>query len=179
MKPTIQNVDLLLGLKPLEVARYLKSHGWHEQSQVDEKASIWTLESNSKQEFEIVLPLKPEIPGFPLRLYEVVKTLELAENRSYFQILGDLVTEAANIQVQGVITQLEKVADTRRITLMGCALGKFRKIQFELTAADYSLAIKAYQERLPVICSGDLIKEDNVFILKNPHDFTLDEFWKN
>jgi hypothetical protein len=62
---------------------------------------------------------------------------------------------------------------------MGCAVGKFRKIQFELTAADYSLAIKAYQERLPVICSGDLIKEDNVFILKNPHGFALDEFWRN
>jgi hypothetical protein len=89
-----------------------------------------------------------------------------------------LVTEAANIRVQAVITQLEKVADTGIITLMGCAIDKFRKIQLELTAADYTLAVKAYQERLPVACTGDLIKENNVFILKNPRDFTLDESWK-
>jgi hypothetical protein len=178
MKTTIQDVDLLLGLKPLEVARYLKAHGWHEQSQIDEKASIWTFNSDSEQDFEIFLPLQPEIPGFPLRLYEVVQTLELVERRSYFQILGDLVTEAANIRVQGIITQLEKVADTGIITLMGCAVGKFRKIQIELTAADYTLAVKAYQERLPVACTGYLIKENNVFILKNPRDFTLDESWK-
>lgn len=179
MKPTIQNVDLLLGLKPLEVARYLKSHGWQEQSQIDEKTSIWTFNSDPEQEFEIFLPLKPEIPGFPLRIYELVQTLELVESRSYFQILGDLVTEAANIQVQGVITQLEKGHDSGIITLMGCAVGKFRKIQFKLTAAGYSIAVKAYQERLPVVCTGDLIKENNVFILKNPRDFTLDESWKN
>lgn len=179
MKPTIQNVDLLLGLKPLEVARYLKSHGWHEQSQIDEKASIWTFNSDSEQEFEIFLPLKPEIPGFPLRIYEVVQTLELVERRSSFQILGDLVTEAANIPVQGVITQLAKIDDAGIITLMGSAVGKFRKIQFKLTAADYTLAVKAFQERLPVVCTGDLIKENNVFILKNPRDFTLDESWKN
>ncbi|EDX74859.1 hypothetical protein MC7420_733 [Coleofasciculus chthonoplastes PCC 7420] len=35
------------------------------------------------------------------------------------------------------------------------------------------------KERLPVSCIGDLIKEGNIFILKNPRQFTLDEAWKN
>lgn len=179
MKPTIQNVDLLLGLKPLEVARYLKSHGWHEQSQIDEKASLWTFNSDSEQEFEIFLPLNPDSSSFPLHIYEVVQTLELVESRSYFQILGDLVTEAANIQVQGVITHLEKIDDAGIITLIGCAVGKFRKMQLKLTAANYTLAVKAYQERLPVVCTGNLIKKNNVFILKSPRDFTLDESGSN
>ncbi|MEQ8386491.1 MAG: hypothetical protein RH949_29465 [Coleofasciculus sp. A1-SPW-01] len=179
MKPTIQNVDLLLGIQPTEVAKYLQSHGWQKQSQIKEKASIWTLPANSEPEFEIVLPLKPEIPGFALRLYEVVQTLELVENRSYFQILGDLVTQATNIHVQGIITQLDKFGEAERVILMGCAVGKFRKIKFDLTAADYPFAVKAYQERLPVVCTGDLVKANELFVLKNIRNFALDESWKN
>ncbi|MEQ9667928.1 hypothetical protein [Coleofasciculus sp. G2-EDA-02] len=179
MKPTIQNVDLLLSIQPTEVAKYLQSHGWHEQNRMEEKASIWTLPAHSEAEFEIVLPLKPEIPGFALRLYEVVQTLELVENRSYFQILGDLVTQVTNIQVQGIITQLDKLGEAESVILMGCAVGKFRKIQFDLTAANYPLAVKAYQERLPVVCTGDLVRENRCFVLKNIRDFALDESWKN
>jgi hypothetical protein len=37
-----------------------------------------------------------------------------------------------------------------------------------LAEPDYNLAIKAYQERIPVICSGDLSKEGEAFVLKNP-----------
>ncbi|WP_449416154.1 hypothetical protein [Phormidium nigroviride] len=36
-----------------------------------------------------------------------------------------------------------------------------------------------YQERLPVLCTGDLIKENNAFTLKNPRNLTLDELWQN
>jgi hypothetical protein len=43
------------------------------------------------------------------------------------------------------------------------------------TANATSEAIKAYQERLPVICTGDLIKEGNTFVLKKPRHFALDE----
>ncbi len=45
-------------------------------------------------------------------------------------------------------------------------MDKLRKIKTELADHDYILAIKAYQERLPVLCTGDLIKEDNKFIMK-------------
>lgn len=42
---------------------------------------------------------------------------------------------------------------------------------------DYVLAIKAYQERFPVSCRGDLSKENNNFVLENVRDFTVDESW--
>ncbi|EDX73551.1 hypothetical protein MC7420_3725 [Coleofasciculus chthonoplastes PCC 7420] len=49
----------------------------------------------------------------------------------------------------------------------------------ELFNHEYILAIKAYQERLPIVCTGDLVKEDSGFVLKNIHNFALDESWKN
>jgi hypothetical protein len=39
--------------------------------------------------------------------------------------------------------------------------------------------VKAYQERAPVVCIGDLIKQDDTFIVKNSQTFSLDESWKN
>ncbi len=51
---------------------------------------------------------------------------------------------------------------------------KLRKIKIELIDHDYILAIKSYQERLPVRCTGDLVKENEIFILKNPRDFKIE-----
>jgi hypothetical protein len=175
MKPAIQNFDLLLGLQPLEVARYLKLTGWQEAERLGEKAAIWKLTDRPNGEFEILLPLQPEIPGFPLRIYEVIQTLELAENRSTYQILGDLVTQADRIQIQGIITQIEIQNDRPIVTVMGCAVGKFRKIQLELTPTNLPLVLKADRERLPIACTGDLIKQGDRFILKTILNFALYE----
>ncbi|GET36722.1 hypothetical protein [Microseira wollei] len=175
MKPTIQNIDLLLGLNPLELTRYLRQTGWQEAEKLGEKAAIWKLNDSREREFEILLPLQPEIPGFALRIYEVIQTLEIVENRSSYQIIGDLVTEAPNIQIQGVITQIEIQNDRPIVTVMGCAVGKFRQIQLQLMPADLPLALKADRERLPVECTGDLIKQGERFVLNNIIDFGLYE----
>lgn len=55
-------------------------------------------------------------------------------------------------------------------------IDKLRPIYTELTDHDYIIALKAYQERLPVYCTGDLIKENGTFILKNAHQFILDDY---
>jgi len=42
---------------------------------------------------------------------------------------------------------------------MGFVVGKLKKInREELSGSDYHLAVKAYEERSPVTCFGDLIK---------------------
>jgi hypothetical protein len=84
-----------------------------------------------------------------------------------------------NVQVQGIVTDLNNGSQTGQVTFMGCAVGQFRKIYVELTDSEYGLAVKAYQERSPVVCTGDLIRQDKTFILINHHDFTLDDSWKN
>lgn len=61
------------------------------------------------------------------------------------------------------------------MTLLGVVVDKLRPIHTELANHDYILAIKAYQERLPVTCKGDLIKENNTFILKKPYSFSIDK----
>jgi hypothetical protein len=60
-----------------------------------------------------------------------------------------------------------------KITLMGFVVGKLRKINLELSGSDYHLAVKVYEERSPVTCWGDLIKENDCFVLKKPRDFVL------
>lgn len=69
--------------------------------------------------------------------------------------------------------RLQEGVEAGKVTIMGCVLGKLRKIYVDLAELDYNLAIKAYQERIPVICSGDLSKEGEEFVLKNPRNFAL------
>ncbi|MGB3509060.1 MAG: hypothetical protein WBA93_07435 [Microcoleaceae cyanobacterium] len=53
------------------------------------------------------------------------------------------------------------------VDLMGVVMNKLERIKIELFDRDYVKAIRAYQERLPVLCRGDLVKENNCFVLKN------------
>ncbi|MFB2979313.1 hypothetical protein [Microseira sp. BLCC-F43] len=178
MKAIVQDPDLLKEIEPLRVADYLQTHNWHQQEKIADKASIWTQTNSLGQEFEILLPLKPEILDFPRRMGEVLETLALAENRSQIDILSELITQAKNITIQGVVIQIDPpIAEklSGKITLLGAIADKLRKIQVELTERDYILAIKAYQERLPIVFTGDLFQEKNYFLLKNIAKFTLIE----
>jgi hypothetical protein len=177
---TVRDPDILKTLEPPQVAAYLQKHGWHEQSRDDDKSSIWTRKNEAGEDYEILLALKPKVSGFALRMYEVMETLEIAENRSQLEILADLITSLPNITLEGIVMQIN-IPDTHKlsgeITLLGLVADKLRKIQTSLGDKDYILAIKAYQERLPILCTGDLIKDNNTFILKNPHNLTIDELW--
>ena len=177
---TVRDPDILKTLEPPQVAGYLQKHGWQEQSRDADKSSIWTRKNEAGEDYEILLALKPEVSGFALRMYEVMETLEIAENRSQIEILADLITALPNITLQGIVMQIHTPNAHKlsgEITLIGVIADKLRKIQTSLADKDYILAIKAYQERLPILCTGDLIKDNNTFILKNPHNLTLDESW--
>ncbi len=62
------------------------------------------------------------------------------------------------------------------VTIICSVFEKLRRIKTELLDHDYILAIKSYQERLPVRCTGDLVKENEIFILKNPIGFQIEHF---
>lgn len=175
MKVTVKDLDILKAIQPQQVVTYLQNKGWHEQRQIAQQASIWTHKSDSDEELQIVLPLNSDIPGFPVSMNIVLETLEITEGRSQLEILDELISCVPNVQVQGIVTDLNNGSLTGQVTLMGCAAGQFRKIYVELTDAEYSLAVKAYEERSPVVCTGDLIRQDKTFILKNPSLFSLDE----
>ena len=177
---TVRDPDILKTLEPPQVAGYLQRHGWQEQSRDADKSSIWTRKNEAGEDYEILLALKPEVSGFALRMYEVMETLEIAEDRSQIEILAELITSLPNTTIQGIVMQIH-TPNTHKlsgeITLLGLVANKLRKIQTSLEDKDYILAIKAYQERLPILCTGDLIKDNNAFTLKNPRNLTLDELW--
>ena len=55
-------------------------------------------------------------------------------------------------------------------------MNKLERIKMELFDRDYVVAIRAYQERLPVLCGVDLVKENNGFVLKNVCSFEVDKY---
>jgi hypothetical protein len=82
--------DVLKDVKPSKIAEYLRDHGWQEQNKISNKASIWIKQSSAEDNFEILLPLKPENPDFVRRIVEVLETLEVSEKLPQSQILDNL-----------------------------------------------------------------------------------------
>lgn len=177
MKATVWDVDVLSHLQPLTVEAYLQATGWHERNRIPDKVSIWTRDTFNEDQLKIQLPLYQEFDDFPRRMSEVLETLELAENRSQLDIVSELITTAPNLQIQGIVMQLQQPGEeaSGKVTILGVVVDKLRKINLYLREPDYTLAVKAYQERLPVFCTGDLIKEGDTFVLKNPRNLALDE----
>jgi len=106
-----------------------------------------------------------------------MEILEKVEKRSQLEILSDLITNAPNVIIQGIVTHVAAPNAGHKsgeIILLGVIVDKLRPIHTKLADREYVLAVQAYQERLPVLCTGDLIKENNAFILKNPRQFYLD-----
>jgi hypothetical protein len=182
MNVTVKDIEILQSIQPQQVATYLQNNGWHQQNTVEDKASIWVQENEAGECANIVLPLNREIPGFPVSMSVILETLERAENRSQLDIISELITTAVNIQIEGTVMQIHTPNPDQlsgKIVILGVIIDKLRKIQTELFNHEYILAIKAYQERIPIACTGDLIREDSCFVLKNPRNFALDESWKN
>ncbi|MEG3970233.1 hypothetical protein QUA00_21780 [Microcoleus sp. T2B6] len=178
MNVTIKDIELLKNLQPQQISYYLEAKGWKQAQQIDSRAIIWTSSDIKHEAPQIVLPLNSTLPDFPVSMNLMLETLELIENRSQIEILADLITGIPNTTIQGVVMQIQTPnADklSGEITLLGVIADKLRKIQTSLADKDYILAIKAYQERLPFLCTGDLIKENQTFTLKNPRNFTLDD----
>lgn len=177
MKVTVRDSGVLKTVEPHILEAHLKTAGWRETARIlDGAASVWRFKKDRFDEFEILLPLKPDWVDYAARVSDALKTLEEVENRSQIQILGELITNANNIKVQGLVTHIEKHNNkmSGQITLFGIVFDKLRKINVSLADDEYILAIIAYQERLPVLCIGDLIKVDNIFTLNNLQKFELD-----
>lgn len=182
MKVTVRDAEILKTIEPQQLRDYLQAHGWYEDRPFLDNATIWLKQDSDRGEFEILLPLKQNLGDYVPRIREAIETLEIVENRSQLEILSGLLTTPNNITIQGVVMQIHAPnADqlSGQITLLGVVGDKLQKIQTELFNHNYILAIKAYQERFPISCTGDLIKENNVFIMKNTRNFTLDEAWQN
>ncbi|MCW6052640.1 hypothetical protein K4039_21820 [Lyngbya sp. CCAP 1446/10] len=178
MKVTVKDSEIPVETVNLNQLRnYLQIHGWHEDQPFLENATLWHKPA-AGEDFEILLPNQQTLGDYAARIREAIQILEIVENRTQIEILADLITGLPNTTIQGVVMQIHTPnADklSGEITLLGVIADKLRKIQTELADKDYILAIKAYQERLPFVCTGDLIKKNQTFILKNPHNFIIED----
>lgn len=107
MSASTRELETLKTLRPLDLVQYLRVHQWHEYRQVPDKASYWLGKDAAGEEFEILLPLRPDFADYSLRVAEVLQTLETAEERSQEDILHDL--SHTNADVVRVRTHLDEV----------------------------------------------------------------------
>ncbi len=174
MKVTVRDAFILKCVEPQQLKNYLLSSGWHEDRPFLDNATIWLKKVPLGGEFEILLPLYQNLGDYAARISDAIKILEEVEDRSQIEILSELIENVPDITISAIVTQI-KTPDVDKlsgeITLQGVVFDQLRKIKTELNEHDYIWAIKAYQERLPIKITGDLIKENNTFILKHSRNF--------
>ncbi|MDF5720163.1 MAG: hypothetical protein PUP91_06665 [Rhizonema sp. PD37] len=179
MKVTIKDSQILKTVNPDVLQAHLQATGWHETGRIyNDAGAIWRLQKDAAPEYEILLPLQHNLGDYAERISDILKTLEIVENRSQVDILSEFITNYPNFTVQGVVRQISTPSIDKlsgEITLLCAIFQKLQEIKTELADHDYILAIKAYQERLPIHCTGDLVKEDSHFILKNLQKFQIDK----
>jgi len=97
MTSTLQIADIVRAFRPLEVASYLRLHGWKQQDKVPEKYSVWTKRDDGRGEFEVLLPAASSFSDFARRVRELIETLQAEEGRTLPEILEDVTTPHADI----------------------------------------------------------------------------------
>jgi hypothetical protein len=172
MKVTVRDSHILKTIEPNVLEKYLQINGWHQTRQFYD-GLIWSKKNSVSQEGEVLVSPHQDFDDFAEVMCRNLKAIEVVENRSQLDILSDLITVLPNVAISGWINKVHEAESPAKITLMGFLVGKLRKINLELSGSDYQLALKAYEARSPVTCFGDLIKENDCFVLNNPRDFAL------
>ncbi|NJO63525.1 MAG: hypothetical protein HC836_36620 [Richelia sp. RM2_1_2] len=177
MKVTVEDAQIIKNIEPQELRDYLQSHGWYEDGQFLHNATIWHKQVVEEGEFEILLPNTKNVRDYIPRIREAIETLAASENLSQLEILSDFINNYPNLKLQGFVTQIATPHEYQlsgEITIVCPVFDKLRKIKAELKDHNYILAIIAYQERLPIVCMGDLFKENDIFVLKSPRVFQIE-----
>ena len=99
---TIRDREVLSSLRPLDILAYLRSTGWYPVSATHDKdkSSVWSLsvlQQLSTTEPDVLVPLWREAADFPLRVGELLRTLEGIEQRSQEEILKDISTTSSDL----------------------------------------------------------------------------------
>lgn len=178
MKAIINDANILNQIQPQQLETYLVAKGWREHSRIPDKVTIWIRDTYATDKLKIQLPIDNNFDDYPLRISEVMDILEAAENRSQTDILSELIVNYSNLKITGLITAINTPnsdALNGEVLLLGMVFEKMQSVKLKLSDRDYILGIKAYQEPLPVACTGDLQKIDGVFGLENVRDFQIEQ----
>ncbi len=178
MNLIVKDINLFKNLQPEVVANYLIQGGWQQQIKIENEAIIWGKNEMELSNMTLVLPLNQKVTDFPVTMNLLVENLAKFEGKTELEIIQKLVTNLPNVEIEGLIVGVRSPEGdilSGEVDLMGVVMNKLERIKMELFDRDYVTAIKAYQERLLVLCRGDLVKENNSFVLKNIGSFRVDE----
>ena len=92
--PSAEQLQAIQRLSPEAVRAYLTSEGW-QPHQAAQEADLWTLVEGS-DEFEVLLPTDRRLRDFPLRMYDVLRTLATIQDRPLPTVLADLTSAGAD-----------------------------------------------------------------------------------
>src|SRR5438094_742091 len=108
MKATVRDPAILKDVGLFDVYSYLRATGWTEQPQAGARTTAWVRSMPGGREMEVTLPREPGMKDYAIRLSEVLRTLEEAEERSQLEILRDLSLASADvIRVRHVVSDSE------------------------------------------------------------------------
>lgn len=176
MKITAPDREIIQTLDLNHLKDYLQSRGWQSAKPFLENATVWLKSEPERGEFEILLPHRQNLADYLPRMRELLKILEEVEGRSQEEILSELTDSYCVLEAIPIkLLRPNKYKLSGTVILLGVVANHLQKIETELSDRDYILAIEAYEERLPIVCQGNLIKTDNFYLLKNPHNFQVIE----
>jgi hypothetical protein len=84
-------------------------------------------------------------------------------------------TSTDDFEVEGTVTRLDRgpAATEGDVTITGYVEGQMRRVSLRLEEATYRQAIQAHEERRPVRCTGELVREGHGYRLQNPRHFEM------
>lgn len=89
MNANIQDTSALLALGAGEFSAYLRSAGWQEAERIGDRAALWEKRAE-KEEFEVLVPQKPSLGDYALRMAQALQALSVVESRSELEIYADI-----------------------------------------------------------------------------------------
>ncbi len=142
---------LIASLLPSHIAAYLSVNGWLLTKSKPGSVSVWRL-SRHKEDYEIELPLDEQMGDFVVRVAEIIRTLEVVEDRSQLAILTDLARASADtVRVRissdetfdGTVSINDGVdifASTRDLLLAAACSAKERRAYFQTRKPSEAMA---------------------------------------
>jgi hypothetical protein len=87
--------DLFGTVRPLELATYMRAHGWEQVEVSPGTYSVWS--GGPERSHEVLVPLNPELLDFRRRIVDAIRGIAAAERRSHRVVLEEVSAVASDL----------------------------------------------------------------------------------
>jgi hypothetical protein len=98
MNAIVVDRDVLHSIGHLDVAAYLRNHGWRVSGLIGVRGAVFETDADRHRNIpNIILPLDRNLGDYDTRMGEILAVLEAAESRSQLEILHDISDASADV----------------------------------------------------------------------------------